>query len=112
MKQSPMNDPTLKQMVERIVQDHHPEKIILFGSRARGTAGPDSDYDLLIVAQVNGDPRQYRRAVYHSLYELRLPVGKDIVVATPSEVTRSAGLIGNILTPAIEEGLVLYDRAA
>ena len=107
-----MNDPTLKQMVERIIKDHHPEKIILFGSRARGTSQPDSDYDLLIVAQVNGSLRQYRRAIYHSLYELRLPVGKDIVVTTPSEIKRTAGLIGTVLTPAVEEGLVLYDRAA
>jgi len=112
VKQTPIIDPTLKQMVDRIVQENHPEKIILFGSRARGTAEPDSDYDLLIVAHVNGSLRQYRREIYHSLYELRLPVGKDIIVATPNDIKRSVGLIGTVLTPAMREGLVLYDRAA
>jgi uncharacterized protein len=109
---APMTDPTLKLMVDRIVQNHNPEKIILFGSRARGNAQIESDYDLLVVANMEGNHRQYRRAIYHSLYELRLPVGKDILVATPDDIKRYAGLIGTVLTPAIKEGLVVYDRAA
>lgn len=107
-----MDDPALKRMVECIIHDHHPEKIILFGSRARGDAKPESDYDLLIVAPVDGNLRQYRRAIYHSLYDLRLPVGKDIIVTTPGEIKRSADLVGTVLAPAVREGLVLYDRAA
>jgi predicted nucleotidyltransferase len=112
MNPAPISDPTLKLMVDRIVHNHHPEKIILFGSRARGDAKPGSDYDLLIVADVSGNPRQFRREIYHSLYELRLPVGKDIVVATPEDIQRTSGLMGSILTPAIHEGQLLYDRAA
>ena len=110
MKQ--ITDPILNAMVDRIVKNHHPEKIILFGSRARGNARAESDYDLLIVTDLEGSRREYRRAVYHSLYELRLPVGKDIIVATPSDLQRYGGLVGTVLTPAIQEGQVLYDRAA
>ena len=43
---------TISEMVRRIVERFHPEKIILFGSYARGTAGPDSDVDLLVVLPI------------------------------------------------------------
>jgi predicted nucleotidyltransferase len=46
--------PNIDSMVQRIVNKFHPEKIILFGSQARGTAGPDSDVDLLVVMSLEG----------------------------------------------------------
>lgn len=52
---------TIAEMVRRIVERFHPERIILFGSHARGTAGPHSDVDLLVVMQPHGSKR--RRAV-------------------------------------------------
>ena len=48
----------IEEMVRRIVERFHPEKIILFGSHARGTAGPDSDVDLLVVMPVQGSRRR------------------------------------------------------
>ena len=48
----------IEEMVQRIVERFHPEKIILFGSHARGTAGPDSDVDLLVVMPVQGSRRK------------------------------------------------------
>jgi len=44
----------IDEMVRRIVSQFHPDKIILFGSHARGEAGPDSDVDLLVVMTVEG----------------------------------------------------------
>lgn len=44
----------IEQMVLQIVKRFDPERIILFGSAARGEAGPDSDVDLLVVMPVNG----------------------------------------------------------
>src|SRR2546428_8951202 len=43
------DDPTLAEITRRLVETYQPERIYLFGSRARGTAGADSDYDLLVV---------------------------------------------------------------
>jgi predicted nucleotidyltransferase len=50
----------IDRMVKRIVRKFHPEKIILFGSHARGDAGPDSDVDLLVVLPVEGSKREKR----------------------------------------------------
>jgi len=47
----------IKEMVQRIVAGFNPEKVILFGSYARGTAGTDSDVDLLVVMRVRGSKR-------------------------------------------------------
>jgi uncharacterized protein len=45
----PRTDPILKEIVERLVAAYQPERIYLFGSKARGDAGPDSDYDLMVI---------------------------------------------------------------
>lgn len=43
------DDPTLREIVRRLADAYHPLQIYLFGSKARGPAGPDSDYDILVV---------------------------------------------------------------
>ena len=48
----------IAEMVRRIVAQFNPDKIILFGSHARGEAGPDSDVDLLVVMQPHGSKRE------------------------------------------------------
>jgi predicted nucleotidyltransferase len=51
------NDPMLAEIVRRLVEAYHPERIYLFGSHARGEAGPDSDYDLMVVVSEKAPPR-------------------------------------------------------
>ena len=53
----------IDEIVNRIVRGFRPEKIILFGSHARGTAGPDSDVDLLVVMNVEGSKRQKAKEI-------------------------------------------------
>jgi uncharacterized protein len=65
-------------MAERIVRDYDPVKIILFGSHARGEAGPESDIDLLVVLPEVANKRQAAVAIRRVLRDL--PVPKDIVV--------------------------------
>src|SRR5206468_604697 len=55
------NDPTLTEIVRRLVEAYHPERVYLFGSHARGEAGPDSDYDLMVVVPDNA-PASLRRS--------------------------------------------------
>src|SRR5882672_3592094 len=58
-----IDDPKLEEAVGRLVSALHPRAIILFGSRARGTNGPDSDYDLLVVSDVLRDYDEVYRPV-------------------------------------------------
>jgi uncharacterized protein len=98
----------IDKMVRRIVKKFKPEKIILFGSYARGTPTSDSDVDLLIIMPVSGSKREKRIEIGVALHDIRIP--KDIIVATPDEVERRKNLVGTIIRPALEEGKVLYAR--
>ena len=102
------NDAEIRTMVERIVNQFSPEKIILFGSRARGQAGPDSDVDLLIVMPVSGSKRHKAIEIGVALHDVRLP--KDLIVTTPEEFEWRKDTIGTVERPAWREGRVLYDR--
>ncbi|MBL7063903.1 MAG: nucleotidyltransferase domain-containing protein [Anaerolineae bacterium] len=98
------------EMATRIRETVCPDKIILFGSRAREEARPDSDFDLLVIAP-STLPR-WRRTP--SLYRLLagLGVSKDIVWWTPEEVEEWRGAKSHFINTAIREGKVLYERSA
>jgi predicted nucleotidyltransferase len=98
----------IDEMVRRIVKRFKPEKIILFGSHAKGKAGPDSDVDLLVIMPVSGAKREKQIEIGVALYDIPLPM--DIIVATPEEVERRKNIVGTIIRPAIREGEVLYVR--
>lgn len=95
-------------MVQRIVEQFRPDKVILFGSHARGTAGSDSDADLLVIMPVCGSRRKLAARIDAALAGIGLP--KDIVLATPDEVEAYGDMIGTVLRAALRQGKVLYDR--
>lgn len=99
----------INEMVRRIVKGFDPEQIILFGSHAKGTAGLDSDVDLLIIMPVSGSKREKQIEIGVALHDIRIPM--DIIVATPEEVERRKNLIGTIIRPALREGEVIYVRS-
>lgn len=98
----------LGEIVGRILRAGSPYRIVLFGSRVRGDARPDSDLDLLIIEDSNL-PR-YRRAPPY----LRALVGtfpaKDVVVWTPAEVEAWRNVPNAFITTALREGQTLYER--
>ena len=96
-------------MVKRIVRKFHPERIILFGSQARGDAGPDSDVDLLVVIDFPGLKRE--KAVEIGVALRDIPVPKDIVVTRPEDFEWRKDYMGTIERPAVREGRVLYARS-
>jgi predicted nucleotidyltransferase len=98
----------LGRMTLRIVRQFDPDKVILFGSYARGDVGPDSDVDLLIVMPVEGSKRDKAIEIGVALYDI--PIPKDIVVARPEEFAWRKGVSGTIERPAAREGKVLYER--
>ena len=102
----PVVDPKiLDQIVQRIVEAVQPEKIVLFGSAARGQAGPDSDLDLLIVK--SGAHRlDLTTRIYRALRGL--PVAVDVVVVRPEDIQRYGDNPALVIAPALKEGKVLY----
>lgn len=101
---------TITEMVRRIVERFHPERIILFGSYARGTAGPDSDVDLLVVMEPQGSKRRRAVEIHGLLAGMGLP--KDIIVVTPEEFNAYRDAPGTVIRTAWQEGKILHDRAA
>jgi predicted nucleotidyltransferase len=95
-------------VVERIVRRFAPERIILFGSHARGEARPDIDLDLLVVLREAANKRQAAVNIGNELSDL--PVSKDIVVTTPEEIALLGEVLGLVLRPALREGKVIYER--
>ncbi len=98
----------IQEMVRRIVKRFDPERIILFGSSARGRPTPDSDVDLLVVMHVKGSRREKAIEIGVALQDIRVP--KDILVTTPEEFAWRKDVVGTIEQPAAREGKVLYAR--
>ena len=96
----------LEQVIERICKAGSPQRIILFGSRARGEARPDSDLDLLIIEESDLPRHQRSPRYYHALAGL-FPA-KDLLVYTPAEVEDWADVPNAFITTALREGKVLY----
>jgi uncharacterized protein len=99
----------ITRVARRIVSKFHPEKVILFGSWARGDARPDSDVDLLVVMPANGSKRAQQMAILGALHGIIMAT--DIVVVTPQEFADYADAVGTIVRPAVREGKVLYARS-
>ena len=100
----------LDDLVQRIAERFSPDKIILFGSRARGDAGPDSDIDLLVLFSDVADPNQRAAELYASLVDFPSPM--DIVVSTSFRFERYRNVVNTVYWPASREGRILYERAA
>ena len=103
-----VDDSLLDEIVRRIVEAAHPKKVILFGSRARGQARPDSDLDLLVIAE-SAQPRHRRSApLYGVLSDILLPM--DIIVYSPEEVKEWSEVPQAFVTTANREGKILYEN--
>ena len=106
MKESMLDQSALDDVVRRIVEVAQPEKIILFGSAARGDLGPNSDVDLLIVKE-GADALELMGDIYMNLDGVGAAV--DAVVVTPDDVERYKNSHAVIVKPALQEGRVVYE---
>jgi len=100
-------DPVLAEIVRRLVEVYQPRQIYLFGSVARGDAGPDSDYDIMVVVP-DGVPRQALdpRPAYRALRGLG--VAKDVLVWPRCEFDRRLHLKASLPSTVVREGKLLY----
>jgi predicted nucleotidyltransferase len=99
----------ISRITKRIADRFNPDKVVLFGSWARGDADADSDADLLVVMPVRGSKRRKMLEISASVRDIRMSA--DIVVVTPEEFTDYADIVGTIVYPAVREGKVLYARS-
>jgi len=99
------SEEVLHEIVRRIIEVAKPEKIILFGSAARGEMGPDSDIDLLVIKS-GVHRRNLAKAIYQHLFGVGQAI--DIVVVTPEDVERYGDCPGLVIAYALREGRVLY----
>jgi uncharacterized protein len=99
----------IDEVVRTIVAALHPARIVLFGSVARGDAGPDSDLDLMIEMQTERRPVDRMVAVGELFPQRRWPL--DVVVYTPEEVARDRHIAGTLIHMIEREGRTLYDQS-
>ena len=97
---------TLADIVRRVVEAAQPDKIVLFGSAARGEMGPNSDIDLLVIKRGKFNRWRLTTAIYRHLRGKGAPV--DVVVVTPEEVERYGASPYLVIGPALREGRVVY----
>src|SRR5260370_18088841 len=100
----------LANVIQRVVAAAKPDKIILFGSAARGQMGPNSDLDLLVIKSGKFDRGKLTTRIYRHLTGADAAV--DIVVVTPEEVERYRDTHCLVICPALKEGKVIYAAEA
>ncbi len=100
-------DSTLAEIVHRLADAYHPRSIYLFGSKARGDGGPDSDYDLLVIVPDNAPPRLLRsRLAYEALRGTA--TAADVVVCTQSHFEARRHLRASLPGIVLREGKLLH----
>ena len=100
-------DPVLAEVVRRLVAVYRPERVYLFGSVARGDAGPDSDYDLLVVVPDDAAPERRRsRIAYEALWGTG--VAADVLVWTSIQFDSRTHLAASLPATVVREGRLLH----
>ena len=109
LRLSPEAQRWLPAITRRLADEFHPDRIILFGSQARGEPRLDSDIDLLVVVPADvKDTRALGARMRESLGDV--PMSIDIVVTTLDRVARYGTLVGTVMRPALLEGATLHAR--
>ncbi len=105
-------DGLIQLMVDAIVQEVDPERIYLFGSRARGTNSDESDVDLLIVEREQFGHQRDRWSELRRIRRVLRPfrVSKDILVYGRDEFEKWQNSVNHIIARAAREGRLLYER--
>ena len=106
-KLAKIDDPALAEFVRRLVEIYHPLRIYLFGSRARGDWGPDSDYDLMIV--VADDGRRTEAQLQEQFRaEWDTEAWSDVITIGEDEFDFRLGSRASLPSTVIREGRLLY----
>src|SRR5690349_17271662 len=103
-----MHEPPIEQITRTIVNAFAPRRIVMFGSRARGTARPDSDLDLMVEMETDRSPPRRAMAI-DELFGIRR-WAMDVLVFTPDEVRQQRRFRNSLLNVIEREGKTLYEQ--
>jgi len=101
-----LKEEILQEIIRRIVKVAQPEKIILFGSAARGEMDRHSDVDLLVIKSGQYDQSHLTGEIYMNLHGVGQAV--DVIVVTPDQVEKYRNTHCLIIAPALREGKEVY----
>jgi len=105
-----IGDPALAEVVRRLSEAYHPEKIYLFGSTARGDAGPNSDYDLMVIVPEDAPPElRSEDLAYRTLRGTG--TAADVLVWSRNNFDRQLHLKASLPSTIVREGKILYGAA-
>jgi predicted nucleotidyltransferase len=97
----------LARIIERLIEAYEPHRIYLFGSKARGDDGPDSDFDLLVVVSNDAsEDRKRSRLAYERLWATG--TAADVLVWTRGRFESRAHLRASLSATILREGKLLY----
>ncbi len=100
--------PLVQRTLERLIRSFSPERVMLFGSYAKGTVHRGSDVDLLVIANLQGNPAFHQRRARQLAADCFPPV--DVVFATPADVAGAATAKSPFLLSILGVGITLYTR--
>jgi uncharacterized protein len=106
MSKAPGRHAQIRQLCTRIAREFKPEKIILFGSHAYGQPMPESDLDVMVIMQFEGDPLEQAVTMLNRLNML-LPI--DLLVRTPEQIQQRLEMGDHFIRDIIERGKVMYE---
>ena len=104
-----ISDELIQEILKRVLSATRPDRVILFGSAARGRMTRDSDIDLLVLAPAPGDTREEGLRIREKLRGLGF--GFDVIVMQTDEFEESKEVIGGLAYPANKHGRVIYEVA-
>ncbi|MFW6156571.1 MAG: nucleotidyltransferase domain-containing protein [Armatimonadota bacterium] len=99
----------VQEIIQKIVEGYDPEKIIVFGSYARGDWTDSSDLDVLVVKETEERPFERIGSVSGACWPRKLAM--DIVVKTPEEIEKELSERELFTREIMREGVVVHDRA-
>jgi len=102
------NETQLQRLLAKLLQNLTPEKVVVFGSYADGTATAQSDIDLLVIWDSNLARDQRQEAISRALRPRKTPI--DVLAYTPAEVKQCLSRPHSFVQQILETGKVLYER--
>jgi len=106
MSNKKLSAETLQEIIKRITDVAHPDRIIMFGSSARGEMGPNSDVDLLVIKGGDFSYHKLLGDIYMNLHGVEEAV--DVVLVTPEQVEKYKDTHCLVIAPALKEGREVY----